>query len=200
VQGFVLASPRVDNPEIQPVCEYEIAMQHPKYAAVITPCCSIENREILLAPLEEIQKVFYSNPYLERDMTRINRMMTPRNSVSAEVWEKMGHEGQVSRFGTDLDSPVYAWLEYFIYDQNDLLGTYDLSVRKVNIKCGYYMISFKNIARVECKAITRENENDSSFKRLEMNVGVRKELRDKLAYYFGRVPVEDQAKLNMCAT
>ena len=191
VQGFVIAFPKVDTPDNQLIETYSVTLNHPKYAAILTPCCSIENKEVLLAPLKKLKRSFYDNEYFYEDMTRINKMMSPKESMSATKWSSLGDDELRRRFNGDLTSLTYAFKEIFIYDHHGLLEQYDLKHGNNCISCGFYMISFRDITRIECSAITRNIENCPGFKLLEIAATARRDLREKMADYFGRPANED---------
>jgi hypothetical protein len=57
----------------------------------------------------------------------------------------------------------------------------------------FYMIDFKTIFCIKCNKIVKDNiDNDIlQSKCLELSPYARQELRDKLAFYYARVPEED---------
>ena len=57
----------------------------------------------------------------------------------------------------------------------------------------HYMIDFKTICRIECDQIDRDKPAPAGTKILQLKAYVRQEMRDKLSFYFGRTPEEDQA-------
>lgn len=59
------------------------------------------------------------------------------------------------------------------------------------------MVEFGRIHRVECSEFDRGKVAPSGTKLLQVSVQTRKELRHKLSEYFGRVPKEDVALLEL---
>jgi len=53
------------------------------------------------------------------------------------------------------------------------------------------MIDFKQIVRVDCDKITSALQDVLKAKVLQLSIGSRSSLRDKLSKYFARVPDED---------
>ena len=68
-------------------------------------------------------------------------------------------------------------------------------------RSGYYYIDFRYIAKVKCACIAHEEEKKPNYeallvkmlstKILELSIEARSDLRNKLAFYFLRVPEED---------
>ncbi|HPA98186.1 MAG TPA: hypothetical protein PLQ24_06200, partial [Methanothrix sp.] len=66
----------------------------------------------------------------------------------------------------------------------------------------YYFIDFTNITRVNCACIAHEKENKPNYrdllmkmlssKILELSIEARSDLRNKLAYYYLRIPDLDK--------
>ncbi len=192
VQGFQVTTPTFDQPMLQfDQFKYRIDVYNPYYCVILTPCCSIDGGIITLVPLIKIWNSFYKNPYFEEDFTRINRVVAnPENSVSSAQWKHMSQEEKSIRLGADPDYTLY---NLFIYEPNDLFPKYpvDLSGRD-NPIINYYMVDFKNVYQVNCPLIKKPNNVPIESKRLQLSIDTRKELRDKIAYYYGRTPAEDQ--------
>lgn len=86
---------------------------------------------------------------------------------------------------------AYTFLEYFIYDSNDLLKEYEFSFKGELIKSGNYMIDFRNTIKVKSPNIKDENGPFTSKKIAELSIDARKSLREKLADFYGRPAKED---------
>jgi hypothetical protein len=67
------------------------------FSVIMDPCCQIGDQSISLTPLLPIKKPFFANPYLKEDLTRLNRIMTPQQSVPPQVWEAMSPEEKQRR-------------------------------------------------------------------------------------------------------
>ncbi len=155
---------------------------------VLSPCCSIGKKVICLTPLIEVCKAFFNNPYFAEDLTRINREMKPRQSVSPHTWDGLAPEEKQKSLAA---GSLYALYDIFIYEQNDLFQKYTVHGREGNIKSSYYMIDFKNTHKVNCETINTAKDAPLSSKCLQLSIQTRKELRDKISYYYARVPKED---------
>lgn len=191
--GFQAMVAQTDNPTDKPICDLAIRVSKPAYLVVMTPCCSIEKKSIALAPLAQIRPSFLDNPFLAEDLTRVNRHVPPEKSVSPYVWE--------NKFPAEKKQELkargsgYICLECFVYKAHSLLKSYRLDRRGGAVEMGDYMVDFKSIYRVDCKLIERGRNAPSGLKLLQLTPYTREDLRDKLGYYFGRVPDEDRAIL-----
>jgi hypothetical protein len=188
VEGFILGAANVDRPRPGPM-SYQISVTRPERAAVLTPCCSVGEKTLCLAPLVRIRSSFFTNPYLAEDLTRINRPMLLQQSVPPAVWDSWPPDEQSKRLA-DWPGMRLAFTELFTYQPHDLLAPYELGTG--GCLTGYYMIDFRQMHRVESKSVVNTRDVPLHARLLQLSVEVRSELRDKLSYYFGRIPVEDQ--------
>lgn len=86
------------------------------------------------------------------------------------------------------------WLDMGISDII-YIKKYTINIRdKKNIETNYYMVDFKNIFKINCKKILSSVNSPLNIKKLQLSIQVRGELRDKLSYYYGRIPKEDKIK------
>jgi hypothetical protein len=192
VRGYISADITIKQPILfheNDDYNYKIDIELPNYSVVLTPCCSIGDSVVALAPLVRILGDFFKNPYFEKDLTNINREMEPQQALSSENWNKLTEEDRNRRLG---EGKKYALLNYFIYMQNDIFKRYLLKGREVQ----YYMINFKDIRRIKCPLIKRPEKMNSEdpivqSKVLQLSITTRSELRDKIAYFF-REPAEDK--------
>jgi hypothetical protein len=182
LQGLVLASPIANNLPVAGA--YTIEVSSPLYTAILSPCCSIGEKTICLCPLVKIKKDFFNNPYFDEDMTRINRVMDLEQAVSPHVWNQLSPEEKDRRLQKGC---TYALVDLFIYARHDLLQAYQLGSLSTN----YYMIDFRHISRVQSDKIINTKTVPLDLKILQLTVGARQDLRDKIAHYFGRIPDED---------
>ena len=188
IRGFVLASPNIDDPN--KIRNFGVDIEIPDFAAILTPCCSIGNKLISLTPLIQVWSSFYNNEYFCEDLTRINREMDPKQSVSRRVWDTLPNEEKEKRLKV---GKCYAFLEFFIYESNNYFPSYVVSRQDVeDISTNYYMIDFRNIIKVSCNKVISPKESPIELKCLQLSVRTRSELREKIAYYYGRTPKEDQ--------
>jgi hypothetical protein len=102
----------------------------------------------------------------------------------------MSPEEQAERLSA---KPGYVFLEVFIYKEHDLFPQYTIPRKEGNITTRYYMIDFRYAFRVNCDKITRKQQDPLGAKRLQLSISTRAELRDKISFYYSRVPEEDLA-------
>jgi len=186
VQRYIISAPNIRQPSYE--TDFNIVVEKPKFCAVMSPCCSIGEKAIALSPLLPLQKNFWGNPYFKEDLTRINRRMLAEQSVTPEQWDKYSPEERQRRTEEGLQ---YALVELFIYENNELLPQYNLIRRGEEISTRQYMIDFRKIYRVNCDLIISAARSPLETKILQLSVEARKELREKIAYYFERIPAED---------
>jgi hypothetical protein len=191
LEGFILSSTSIISPEeTKKKREYHIKVKNPDYVVVLSPCCSIGDKTLALSPLLSVIPGFFNNPFLSEDLTRINRKMTPQQSVPPHVWQTMSPTDKACRFKGVREA--YAFVENFVYEKHDLLKTYTVHRQAGNIESNYYMLDFRRIYRIECDKVANPTQAPLETKILELLIQIRKELRDKLTWYFGRIPEEDQ--------
>lgn len=190
VRGYVNATPRVDGPlaagQYGPI---ELQVDQPEYSVVLSPCCSISDKLLLLAPLSRVKGGFFSNPYFAEDLTRINRKMEPQQAVPPDIWAKLNDEERTRR---EAAGTAYSLLESFVYDEHELLPTYEVPRKGGNIRTGHYMVDFRHTFRVDCNRVNDPRSSPQETKLLELSIQSRSDLREKIAYFYARVPVEDE--------
>jgi len=191
LKGYVLTTPNIVEPILTiSNTGYNIEIDLPFFSVVITPCCSIGQKTISLTPLIKLPSAFFKNPYLSEDFTRINREMEPKQSVPPDTWKILPEEEKQKRLK---EGNAYACLELFVYEKNDLFPKYSIYINKQkNIETNYYMIDFKNIYKLNCEKINTPEDAPIDSKCLQLSNQVRNELRDKISYYYARVPKEDK--------
>jgi hypothetical protein len=144
----------------------------------------------LLSPLKPILRKWLGNPYFVEDLTRINRPMTAQQTLSPEEWARLSEPEKQERL--DFSKPAFALVEYFVYEQHPLLLAYDHNWKRESRRIGHYMIDFRKLHKVDCPKIKSATECPMDAKVLQLSIDTRTQLRDKIAYYFGRTPEEDQ--------
>jgi hypothetical protein len=188
LRGCVLGVTRFDKPLPQHDA-FAIDVATPPFVASLTPCCSVGDQTLLLAPLRKVNPNYFKNPHFAEDLTRINRRMDPHLAVPPEVWEtRIPPEERARRVA---GGQAYALLEIFVYAPNPLLPTYPLRLGSEEFTVGHYVIDFRTMHRVQCRAVVSPERVPLEEKRLELSIQARSELRDKLAAFFARRPAED---------
>ncbi len=192
VRGFPLSAAHIDQPaDARVLAEFQIDLAQPEFGVVMTPCCSIGHKTLLLTPLLPVRPTFYRNPYLAEDLLRVNRPMTPEQSVPPAEWEKMPPSDRERRF--DMAKPEsLAFVDLFVYAPHALLPRYDIDSRQGRRETGFYMIDFRQTCHVKCDSVANAKQAPLSARRLQLSVSARGDLRDKVAAFYARVPREDE--------
>jgi hypothetical protein len=189
LKGFVSATPVLNDPaSSSPSLPFSVEIQRPLFSVVLSPCCSISDKIILLVPLIQIRGRFFDNPYFAGDMTRINRVMDPEQAMAPQDWEHLPDAVKTERL---LAGRAYALVDLFVYQSHGLFPKYKISKRGGNIETDIYMIDFRNAYRLNCEKIVAPGNSPVETKCLELSVPTRSELREKIASFYGRVPRED---------
>lgn len=191
VKGYILTNAIISTPVWNTQHEnYKVSVSLPQLSVIMTPCCSIQDGIIVLTPLIQVIPTFFNNPYLEEDLTRVNRIMSPKQSVQPSVWEQFSEEERQRRLAV---GHTYAFGNLFVYERHESLPKYTLHIKgKDNIITDYYMIDFRNLHKVHCDKIITPSNSPLESKHLQLSIEAREELRVKLARYYARVPLEDQ--------
>jgi hypothetical protein len=195
VRGYVSVPTTIKRPvsnieDVQNFCS--ISVEVPKFSVVLTPCCSIEDHMLCVTPLIQLRKGFFKNPYFVADFTVINKEIEAKNCYPPDEWEKLELSEKAEIVAK---SKPYTSLYLFIYEKNDIFPKYP--IRGFEINC--YMIDFRNVNTVKCDMIKRAEEmgpdelNIIESKCLQLSEDSRENLRNKMAYYYGRSPEEDLA-------
>lgn len=144
VRGYILTNAILVKPSWETqLDDYTVNISSPQFSVIMTPCCSIEDKTIILTPLMQVYPTFFDNPYLVEDLTRVNRIMSPQQAVPPYVWEGFGDEDKQGRLA---EGNTYAFQNLFIYERQDSFLEYTLHRKRgENIVTNYYMINFKNL-------------------------------------------------------
>lgn len=189
VHGYVAATPTLKSPLLAAEGEsYTLEVQRPFLLSILSPCCSISDKVLLLAPLIQVRSGFFDNPYFAADLTRLNRPMSPEQSLPPVAWEKLPPEEKTKRIS---QGESYAFLELFIYEPHDLFPRYSVHRKAGNIETSAYMVDFRHAFRLNCDRVINPAQAPLESKRLELSIETRSELREKISYFYRRVPVED---------
>jgi hypothetical protein len=185
IKGFVLAASNIKDPDI--IDKYQIDINTPTFSVIVSPCCSIGEKTILLTPLIPVWSSYFENKYFSDDLTRINRKMEPQQTVSEVVWGKMSPEENIRRLK---DGSCYALADKFVYSHHDLFPKYKLKKKGVpeEIETNYYMIDFKNIFKIHCDKVITPINSPIKNKELQLSIVTRGELRNKITSYFRESP------------
>jgi len=192
LRGYFSTTPVIKEPMLEKTIRaYNIDVDFPPFSVIMDPCCEIGKKMISLTPLIPVRGSFFANPYLAEDLTRVNRKMLPQQAIPPHAWEQLTAEQKQERLAVGLE---YAFLSLFIYEKHDLLPKYTVHRKEGPTETNCYMVDFRNIHRLCCDKIISPEDAPLESKVLELSIETRKELRDKVASYYGRVPAEDQVR------
>lgn len=182
VQGFPILYSLLRKPPLSlQEAAYQVEVDIPEYAVILTPCCSIRDRIISVCPLKRLDKQLFKSPYLKEDFTRVNHRMRRVRAIPPDRLHKMSEE-DITRMESEAEQ--YGFLTYFIYEPHELLRGYTYTISKQEVAVAHYMIDFRDTFKVECTSLPEE-------KVLQLSICSRTALREKLAEYYGRIPEED---------
>lgn len=193
IRGFISSIPKLKEPALDSRHpNYDLVLSMPTYSVVLSPCCSIGDSTLTLAPLDLVKKNLFTNPYFVEDMTRINRFVPPEKSLPPDKWGNLSEEQKQQKLS---QGNAYVFAEYFIYAEHEVLPKYFLQLRGQNFETGYYMIDFRKSFRVSCEKVQSANNSPIEAKVLQLSVQSRQDLRNKISWYYSRPPQEDLALL-----
>ncbi|MFX0102782.1 MAG: hypothetical protein ACFFCS_24655 [Candidatus Hodarchaeota archaeon] len=203
IKGFISTSSEVYKPltgnNIENF-EFHIHSSVPRFSVILTPCCNIgENQTILLTPLIPIKdKNIFTNPNLLENPLILNEEIEPQFAVPPNVWNDVfSEEDRVIRLS---QGKQYQFRPYFIYEKHDIFPKYEFKLNEDNMmELNYYWIDFRHISQLKCKYLRQNNLSEEFIesKCLELSVYTRKQLREKIAHYFGRITDEDKEILEL---
>lgn len=217
VKGYPSIIPNIQTPFLDRPLDHDINIKIENLLVVVDPCCAIEKGSLSLTPLVQIDPIMMDSPYFSENLLRINELQPPHRSIHPIVWNKYSEKEKIDIIN---DDPRYPYTNYFIYELNNDLLEYKIKkkrkfIYKIDPKTDlpfyeeeklppenqdvlikYYMIDFKKIFHVLCPKIknVRAVPLDEEIKRsklYELSIDARKQLRDKIASYFGTDPMED---------
>lgn len=190
IKGFAAATPVINNPPLAPEnINFQIEIVRSGFYSILSPCCSINDKVVVLCPLIQLRSAFLTNPYLVEDFTRINRPMTPEQAVPPSQWERLPPPEKEKRKDVGFR---FAFVEQFVFDEHPFFPQYFLSARlgeKMEIRM--HMVDFRHSFSVRCDKITNNSSPFENIKLLQLSIEARAELRNKMASFYSRVPEED---------
>lgn len=190
LQGYLSSTPVIKTPILkQPIHDCHIDVNLPKYTVVMDPCCRTRYKMISLTPLIKVWGTLFDNPYLAKDLTKVNRAMIPQQSVPPEVWKGFSQEEKLKRLKEGLG---YAFESFFIYASDPHFSEYVVNRKKGSVKTKHYMIDFRNTFKLCCDKMISPSDAPLESKVLQLSYKTRYELRDKISAYYGKVPEEDK--------
>ncbi len=187
--GAVLSAPNFDL-DSDPPSRFRLKVQQPDYAAILTPCCSIESNTVLLAPLEQIPKNWLKYSHWNNEFTIINDPQLAEKALGTKKWKELGVKRKTELLQQGLS---YIQDAHFVYAPSDNLPSYTFTYKDQDYQLSHYYIDFKNIFRIESSAFKRDEPLPMGTKKLQLSIETRNSLRSKLVHYFKRQAREDQS-------
>lgn len=178
--------------------EFSIKISNIEMFVILTPCCSIEHKEAIIVPLKKINEKLIVSEFLRDNLLLVNMPINKKISMGEQAYnktlEKMPLEEQILFRNINVS---YEFCDYFVFDGNDKFKEYSLERKRgkddiISITTRCHMISFKDAMRVNSSIFER---NGTCNKILELTPVTRKTLRDKLVFFYSRVPDEDKIYL-----
>jgi hypothetical protein len=201
VTGYVLADPNHAEPIKNSFVDYKVEVKLPPLLVVLTPCCSIGAKTVLLVPLERVNRKIV---VLFKNLNYINNMTLLNLPHSPEEWKQLDEDVTPD----PKEKLTYAHDNLFFYDstEDETLRKYPVRLKKngnefEEFESGYYVIDFRHASKINCNCIVHEKDNRSDYREalskargtkiLELSKKSRSELRNKLAFYYSRIPDVD---------
>lgn len=190
IKGFTTVTPVINNPPLESEnINFQIEVVRSGFYSVLSPCCSINENIVVLCPLVQLRSTFLTNPYLVEDFTRINRPMTPEQAVPPNVWEKLPPHEKERRKAVGFR---FAFVEQFVFNEHPIFPQYFLNARSGEKReIQMYMVDFRHSFSVKCDKITNNSTPFENIKLLQLSIEARAELRNKVTFFYSRVPEED---------
>lgn len=190
IRDFPVCFPIVSSPSsIEP---YHIQINSPTFAVVLSPCCSISDKVLAIAPLQQLPGSLFSNPYLAEDPTRINIKIPADKSLPPKAWEKMDQTEMAERLAKP---DGYVFVDHFVYEEHLLFEEYTINRREGNIITRKYVVDFRTSVRIQCDKISNPKYEPGNSKVLQLSIESRDQLRKKIGSFYQRIPEEDAGVL-----
>nr|WP_320160888.1 hypothetical protein [uncultured Methanoregula sp.] len=184
VSGYILATPTIKQPILEHGNhEYNLDIELSQLCVVLSPSCSIGEKKLLVSPLRRVRKSYFENDYLNNDLTRLNRKMERRFSHSPTAIARMNEAQKKTELTSEI---VWAFVEFFVYDQHEELPPYPVRRKGVTGDVRYYMIDFRDVTKVNCEAVIEAKNSPLDCIRLQLSDATRSELSDKIQNFYKR--------------
>jgi hypothetical protein len=165
-------------------------------AVVLTPCCSIEGKTLVIGSLEHVRPVWFGNPYLSADFVRIDRKMYSSDAIPPEEWTSMSASERADKMAL---GPLWSYLEYFAFPSGSILPPYSTTFKSQQYTTDFYVVDFRHPMLVRHE-FPQTAGHACGEKVLQLSSQARELLRRKIAYYYFRRPTEDAGAANTVET
>jgi len=189
IQGFPICFSVIDNPSDKSA--FNISVSAPTNAVVLSPCCSIEDKVLAIAPLKQLENKIFANPYLAEDLTRINTLISAEKSMPPKRWENLDEEKKANLMA---QGESYVFVDKFVYAPHDLFPEYVIHRKEGQVKTRCYVVDFRDSIKIGCDRINRAYVPGPA-KILQLSVKTRELMRKKIGSFYQRRPAEDAVLL-----
>ncbi len=186
IKDFPVCFPVISNPSLSE--PYHIKVNSPTYSVVLSPCCSISDKILSIAPLQPLPSSLFTNPFLAEDPKRINSKIPADKSLPPQAWEKMEDSEKIERLSK---KEGFVFVDHFVYDEHLLFPEYVINRKSGNITSKMYVIDFRTSVRIQCDKISNPTYLPGNSKVLQLSIETRDQLRKKIGSYYQRIPNED---------
>ena len=156
------------------------------YAAVLTPCCSIEGDALVVGPLRHVRPAWFANRYVSEDFVRIDERIRPEQAIPQAEWEEMSSSEKAEEMAS---GPRLAFVEYFAFPSGNILPRYPVTYRNEEHSVDFYVVDFRHPMLVHHK-LPRSEGHACGEKILQLSSQARDLLRNKIANYYSRQLVQ----------
>lgn len=186
ITPWLSSSPESDGRRIGDLSRIDVVRL--PYAVVLMPCCSIAGDTLVVSPLGHVKPNWFSNPYVSADFLRINARMGAEQAIPPTAWEKMDPEEKAARQAC---GPALSYLENFAFPSGGILPSYETSYKKDEHIVDCYIVDFRYPMLVHHNLPKASDQHSCGEKVLQLSPQARQLLRDKIAHYYSRPPVEE---------
>ncbi|MHA1714013.1 MAG: hypothetical protein ACTSXP_00075 [Promethearchaeota archaeon] len=199
VTGYISTVPVIEKPCSNIEFQFAIDSSFQKFCVILTPCCQIgkaEPKSILLTPLKEIPSRMFSSDYLCEDISRINLEFKP---IKAIPENKIVDLDEAERIMIESKEKQYNFNSRFVYLSHDCFPPYNVRKNGENVEIRDYMIDFHLLYHIQCKYIQKNkiSQDILNSKCIELTPEIRRQLHEKMAFFFGELTNEDKSELGI---
>jgi len=192
-EGHIFSSLVLNSTNTNSYNNFDINFIKPDFCVLLTPCCNVMKVDYLsFVPLNKIHLSLFSNKYFRSDLLIINTQIEAEKHIPDTQWDHMEESKKIEIRGRkELEYPLK---NLFVYPPAKGFKSYDVATKDNGIiNTSYYVIDFQNISQINFSKIKSiDNHLLLKSKRFQLKISVRNALREKMADYFCRVPVEDK--------
>lgn len=194
IQGFTRVIPKFTQNGTDKM-DLNIELVHHDLFVILSPCCSIEDKEAHIVPLKQISDTFLKSNYTANDFSIINNPMSRKEVIGDLNFKNVQPDKQIE---FENAPKTFEFVDKFVFAGHDLLDKYTIVLKRKNViieskETNSYIISFKDMIKVKYSQFDREAKDCKKL--LELTPFARNVLRDKMVHFFSRIPDEDKEYL-----